>query len=372
MVGTYGYAVYIFGFLIALLSPDIIAWPVFILASMIGGCAGGLLWTAQGDYFTRESQFYALEQDISVEEATGVFAGIFATAYLGIETITKVLATLIFIVADDDGAARAIVFVTYTIFAVISCVGITHISTVGATGSFDNVYRRGWNVIKATDPLNLIRTDSKILYLLPYQMAFGFATSLLIYYIFGTIVADSDDLGESYVGLLSAIIVIVGTFMSIPSGQLSAVIGKSPLMVTGGICFSLMGGTLLMASDSTLGTWGGIIPLLCLQGVGRGIWEATNKATVSDLFGSDKKKTSAAFALISFSNGIATAIGFFTFTSLPRLAMASISLGMGIISIISYLYLVFRVMVVPNDYVTVLDETNSETNSVEGGLKGRI
>jgi hypothetical protein len=46
--------------------------------------------------------------------------------------------------------------------------------------------------------------------MLPFQIAFGFTSSFVPYYILGTVIADSDSLGSTYVGLLSAIIVLTG------------------------------------------------------------------------------------------------------------------------------------------------------------------
>jgi MFS family permease len=46
LIGVAGYCVYIIGFLVAVIAP-VVAWPVFIIAASIGGCAGGLLWTSQ-------------------------------------------------------------------------------------------------------------------------------------------------------------------------------------------------------------------------------------------------------------------------------------------------------------------------------------
>jgi hypothetical protein len=58
LFGVGGYCVYIGGFLIAVVSPDL-AWPVFIFAAAVGGTAGGVLWTAQGKYFAANALLYS-------------------------------------------------------------------------------------------------------------------------------------------------------------------------------------------------------------------------------------------------------------------------------------------------------------------------
>ena len=86
LLGLTGYCVYVCGFLFAVLVPYA-AWPVFLIACMIGGIAGGLLWTSQGRYFSRNAKLYSEASGISVEVVNTTFAGIFATAYLGLEML---------------------------------------------------------------------------------------------------------------------------------------------------------------------------------------------------------------------------------------------------------------------------------------------
>lgn len=347
IIGLWGYCVYVLGFLIALISNShpFLSWTVFLVSSVIGGFSGGLLWTAQGDYFARESSEYAKQTGLTKAEANAKLAGVFATAYLGMEVLTKCCSTGLFLTLPPKDVTT-IVFTVYTVFAVASSFGILYISNLGVEGSF-NILNAGMNIAKLTSAKQLLSgDDNRILYLLPIQVSFGLSTSLLIYYVFGTIIYGSDDLGETYVGFLAALIVVVGTAMAIPSSALTNKVGKAPMMILGSVCFSLIGFTLLFATNTQLGTWGCIVPYVILQGVGRGVWENTNKATVADIFGDDSDKVSGAFALISFSNGVATAIGFFTFTTLSRNVMAIICGVFGIIGMLSYCYLIF--VVVPN------------------------
>jgi MFS family permease len=292
ILGLWGYCVYVLGFLLALLSKsnDYVAYPVFITSSVIGGCAGGMLWTAQGEYFSREAAEHARLTGLGRGEANAKLAGIFATAYLGMEVVTKCVSTGLFLTVPNH--ATTIVFIVYTVLSVISAGIILYISDLGTVGSF-KLTRAGISITKLENVRNLLASDDKrILYLMPMQVSFGLSTSLLIYYVFGTIIANSDHLGADYVGFLAAIIVVVGTIMGIPSAWFTAWAGKEPLMIVGALCFTFIGFTLLFEDDDQLGTWGGIMPYLMLQGLGRGVWENTNKATVADLFGDDKNKVS--------------------------------------------------------------------------------
>ena len=59
VLGVGGYCIYILGFLLAIILNGIIRWPVFLFAACMGGMAGGLLWTAQGRYFSKNAAMYS-------------------------------------------------------------------------------------------------------------------------------------------------------------------------------------------------------------------------------------------------------------------------------------------------------------------------
>lgn len=221
LLGVSGYCIYVGGFLFAIVVP-FAAWPVFLVACMIGGIAGGLLWPSQGRYFSKNAKMYAQSSGTSIEVVNATFAGIFATAYLGIEMVTKVLATLIFIFFPSR--APAIIFTVYAILAVSSCVVVNTLEDLQETGTWDI----SLNTI-LTDSgaaAKLISQDPRLALMLPFQICFGFASSFVPYYVFGTIIKGSSSLGSTYVGLLSAIIVATGASMAIPSSYAANAFGK--------------------------------------------------------------------------------------------------------------------------------------------------
>lgn len=332
LLGVSGYCIYIGGFLFSILVPAL-AWPVFLLSASIGGIAGGLLWPSQGRYFARNAKCYSEATGIPADQINSSFAGIFATSYLGLEMITKVLATAIFLAAPN--AAAAIVFTVYTIIAVCSVFVVAALSDLNERGTWDFQY----DVILANvgAASHLVYEDNRLLLMLPFQIAFGFASSFVPYYVFGTVIGDSDDLGETYVGLLSAIIVLTGASMGIPSAWAANHFGKPIVMVVGGVCLSLTGFLFFVLTNKQLGTWALIVPYLVVYGMGRGTWENTNKAVIADLFMETPQLSTSAFAAIAFFNGFAGAIGYFTFSSMTRDTMAAIVALFSLFSILSYL-----------------------------------
>jgi hypothetical protein len=271
LLGVGGYCVYVLGFLLAIVWPAV-RWPVFLLACIIGGTAGGFLWTAQGRYFARNAKLYADYARIPAEEANSSFAGVFATSYLGLEMITKVIATIVFLSAPEKAAF--VIFTIYTVIAVSSALVVTRLETLGETGSWDFDVAV---IMKNTSAAGMMLiNEPRLTLIVPFQLAFGFASSFVPYYVFGTVVADSDQLGSTYVGLLSAVIVFTGAVTAIPAGWMANKYGKPLLMTIGGTCLTIAGVAFVFFSDEELGTWKMIVPYLIIYGVGRGTWVCYN------------------------------------------------------------------------------------------------
>jgi len=333
LLGVIGYCIYVGGFLFAILVPAI-AWPVFLISASIGGIAGGLLWPSQGRYFAKNAKLYADNSSISVEKVNSTFAGVFATSYLGFEMITKVLATLISLAFPS--AAYYLIFSIYTVLAVSSCVVIAQfVSELEEYGSWDFSVQAIF--LHVGSAANLIVRDVRLLLVVPFQISFGFTSSFVPYYILGTVIAGSSNLGSTYVGLLSALIVLAGSVTAVPASWAANTLGKPLVMCLGGACLAFAGFALLIVSDERLGTWGLIVPYLIVYGIGRGTWENTNKAVIADFYVKTPEESTSAFAAVAFSNGLAGAIGYFTFSSIGRDAMAIIITATAAVAIASYL-----------------------------------
>jgi hypothetical protein len=94
IAGVIGYCIYVIGFCVAVLFQYVdvdLAWLVTCVSATIGGIAGGLLWTAQGRYFSTHSNFYAESSGIPIEKINATFAGVFATTFLGRRATNELL-----------------------------------------------------------------------------------------------------------------------------------------------------------------------------------------------------------------------------------------------------------------------------------------
>ena len=271
LAGVFGYFIYVSGFCIAVLSRLVFvdaAWVVSMVSAAIGGFAGGLLWTAQGRYFSRHAKLYSESSGIPVEKVNATFAGVFATMFLGLEMCTKLLGTVIFLMVP--AGASFLVFSLYTAASLVACVMVAGLDDLDDDGTWDFSYQSiSYNAGAAA---RLVWLDGRMALIVPFQLAFGFCSSFVPYYIFGTVITGSDSLGSSYVGLLSALIVLTGASMAIPSAWAANKFGKPLVMTVGGLCLAYTGFAFFVFSNDTLGTWAAIIPLLIVYGIGRGTW----------------------------------------------------------------------------------------------------
>lgn len=242
------------------------------------------------------------------------------------------MATVVFIVFPVH--APTILFSSYLFFSVCSVFAVATLSDLQEAGT--------WNLqldtilVNSFAAIKLVSTDPALAFLIPFQIAFGFASSFVPYYILGTVIDKSSLLGPTYLGLLSAIIVLTGTIIAIPLSMVTSVVGKPVVMTIGALALSYTGFALLIFSNQVLGTWTYILIYLIIFGIGRGIWENTNKAIIADLY-VDSNQSTAAFAAITFFNGIAGAAGYFSFDSMTRLEMAELVMITALLSIPCYL-----------------------------------
>ena len=182
LIGVGGYCIYVAAFLVAVVVKDgPLAWVVFLTCCAIGGCAGGVLWTAQGRYFALNAKKYAqalsrerverdtksgrrsqdMDADAAMEEAkeaTTEFAGLFAMTYLGAETLCKLSSTAIYVLYDDS--ANAVVFAVYAMGAIGATVVVTrlnHLNDHGEGGVTVQKMRKG-----ALDAVRLVGSDARL------------------------------------------------------------------------------------------------------------------------------------------------------------------------------------------------------------------
>jgi len=110
----------------------------------------------------------------------------FAACYLGLEMCTKLLATGIFLGVPQS--ADAIVFSTYSVIALLSALAATQLSDLRKRGTWD--FNSTSVMVNVASTARLLHDDTRLLLMVPFQAAFGFASSFVPFYIFGTVIWD--------------------------------------------------------------------------------------------------------------------------------------------------------------------------------------
>jgi len=201
---------------------------------------------------------------------------------------------------------KNMIYVINTVAAVAAAIGCSCIMDMPAPKDQKPVTSETI-VEKASSALKLLFTDPKMPLMMGMNVAFGVVSAYLNGYLIGQVATRY--LGPGYAGYLAAIIATVAAVLSVPT-----VLGlikpewKKYYMVFGPLCFGLVTGLPLLVGYKTLGNWGGLVSLFVLHGIGRGVWEATNKALFAEYFAYD---TLGAFSNIIIQNGAASAIAFF-------------------------------------------------------------
>lgn len=349
---------YVLTFVVALIVPSS-KWYVCIPGSILGGLGAGVLWVSQSSYYSQCSHSYALEKNISIDEAHTALAGYFAFIYLGSEAIGKLLVTLIYMLyaSNDWEIVAFLVYASLAIMATTSSFFIRRLDYLEddegivedvALAQLDNSGRdnnRRRNRARSIEFLlwdevisvcSLVKSHAVFFLLQPYQLSFGFAAAFVNFYIDGVVLPDGGKKG--FIGLLSCVSVLVAALIAIPLASFVNKYGKYPVMILGAVSFGLCCSVVLYFGNDVIATWGVIIPFVVLYGVGRGVWENTNKAAVADIFISSHEDRDKAYAGIYFFSGLGGAIGYFVFKYISRFTMGLLTVVVSIMGLVGNHY----------------------------------
>lgn len=291
---------------------------VVLVGSFIGGLGSGYLWPAQGAYFAASSKKYAELAGITEEAATGQFSTYFATCFLVFEISFKFIGGGIKQAAGEVGTkAMYAVFFGVGVCAVFGMTQITSIEPP-STGEKKTI-TMALATQKAGAAMRLLCSNPKMALMLPFEFAFGLSAAFLNGYVSSQVTKNvfKWDKSGSLIGYFSGIVAVVACVVSIAGGRFIAAFKlKSPLMLIG--CLGFLGMAVPFIFFDNPGGWSSddassyvkLAALYSSQGVGRGVFESTNKAVIADFFPSDAP---AAFANVIWSSGGSSAVGYFIF-----------------------------------------------------------
>lgn len=307
ILGMAFFCMYVGAFLIATLWPSTLKVAA-LTGAAIGGIGSGLLWTAQGVYFSQASEEYTLKSGQDWAASTSMLAGIFAFILLAEETALDLLSTFlirVFRVPWD------VIFAAYAGIAVLATSFMVYVKEYpieSSTGGASSSSSLASIVYKVTAAFRLLVSDSKMKYMIGLNAVFGFAGAFLNSFVSGEVVPVAlGDTNSSYVGLLVAIHGGVAAICSLGFGHLSQTVGKGPILVLGALSFAGVAIPFLIQPDLEKWTWGPLIMVYAFQGMGRATFEGTLKAIFADFFPYEK---SGAFANIILQNGLSSAAAY--------------------------------------------------------------
>jgi len=298
------YCVYAGLFVIAAIAKGAVAvqWVTFCAGSVCAGVAAGVLWTAQGGYFSRTVDLILQHEPESDRAALSAkLAGQFAFVYLGFEVAAKLLWALL----DWVGIPGWIIAILFTLIGVASLLLQTRaraLPTAQAPANWTSKVKAAASTWR--DPI--------IFLLGGLNVTFGFCAAFMNGYVNANY--TSKQLGSFAVAMLAAFTALTAAVMSKLFGPLSARIGKGPLVFLGSFCFLCIPLSIfLVGCCAGWGWW--LVVLFFLQGTGRAIYESTNKGVFTDFFPRPEDSVGA-FANVMLQVTLAFALCFFLSGSL--------------------------------------------------------
>lgn len=270
--------------------------PTVLLGAVIGGLGAGVLWTCQGAFFASVCERLAEAEKREKSEVTAELAASFATVFLAAEGVLRAVATLL---TKYGGLSFSLAFYIFTGIATITTITFMALSTTD---------------LKKTEPMQLSQVFDKALSALRLwsdprlwalqctNLAFGFAAAWMAGYVGRQILSKA--LSSTFIGFAGAMSSALASIVSMVLAPAAVKFGKGLVLFLGSACFILIGLLSLLANPN----WGlGAIVFYVLQGIGRAVYESTNKAIFADTFPGEKSAGAFANVFVFGTGASATA-----------------------------------------------------------------
>lgn len=270
---------------------------LFVTASILGGAAAGVLWTAQGTFFGRTAALIARLEGSPREVISRQLAGVFAFQVLFVEAAAK----LGFSLLQRYDVSTWTIGALYTFFGVLSAGLLLWLKELPYDEPEGAPVASLFSKTSAT--IRLWR-DPKLWLLSPTNVTFAFSAAYMNGY-FSAMLAKPE-LGEKAIGACASITVIVGAVASPVLAAAGAYLDKGTILMVGALAFFCIQ---MLAYLGCCGGWGWwLVAAYVLQGVGRAVYESTNKAVFADFF--KGVALEPAFANCMLQNSLASALCF--------------------------------------------------------------
>jgi MFS family permease len=314
-------------------------WAVVLIGAVLGGFGSGIGLTAQGVYFARAAATYRKEEGLTAAAANDLFAGYFATIFMGSQCVQYLLAAVLLEFTSFDGDDLFGVFAANGL-AMLALVLVfleempdpdrkDHPSTGPSTVDLASIAPHAAKVIRFTFG------DRRAVALMPLSVAFGFATLFVASFVNENTV--SDRISSYAVGYCGVIQTGTVALVSVPFSRLSTSVGKWAVVGLGAMGYCGVSVPYLAVDSQALGHWRYMAPLFVAYGLARVSWENTTRALYADYFPSDR---TTAFASLNFVVGMAASAYAYVLAAGvdSRLALASALLVPSLLLVPGYLH----------------------------------
>lgn len=296
-----------------------------LAGAFVGGIGAGILWTCQGAFFSSICERVAVAEDRETPNVTAELAGNFALIFLTMEAAVRASATLLTKYAHLNYPA---VFYIFSGLALASALAFHVLAT--ETGS---TAPSGSLCAKATSAIRLWK-DPKIWVLQCTNLTFGFAAAWLGGYV-GRYIVNPALHGAQFIGFAGAMLSALASVLSAGLGVVARKLGKGPVVALGAAAFLML--AVLSKFVGNPATWGwGVLVFYLLMGIGRAVYESTNKAIFADFFPGEA--SAGAFANVFVFGTLASTIAFTLGATSKNLSEL-------------YLLMIFAILTVPG-YIT--------------------
>lgn len=336
------------------------AEPLAIGGAVIGGFGAGLLWTCQGAFYSMVCGKLAIAEDRPLAEATANLGGVFALIFLGGECTVRAMTSVLTGAASDS--LKISEFQTFLIWAAFAVGSGTFFAVFAEDLQPPTPAARGGITDKLLAAVSLWK-DPKLWLLQFTNITFGFAVAWIGGYVAPNILKKT--LGTSFIGFAGAMLSGTAAILSRVFAPIAVRIGKGPILALGAVafvCIALLSkfavGDAIKGKDGQKvidykpSPWGdGVVLFYVLMGIGRAVYESTNKAIVADIFPGDKAP--GAFANVFVFGTAASTFAF---------ALASQKINQPFY----YLLIVFAAITVPGYMLAVCLKKAEDVRTVTG------
>lgn len=315
--GMIFYCLYIAFFASSLLFSDLQSL-LFTAGSACGGLAAGVLWTAQGTYFSSSASKLSQATREDLATATATLSGEFAFSYLFLEVLSKVSFSFL----QTLGIQIWIVAGLYFLTASLSVMFILQIYDLPSESKSSEPFFQ-----KALAAISLW-SDPKLWLLAPTNLCFGFCAAYMNGFVNARFAAQ--ELGEQSVAFLGAVTALTAAFLAKTYGALSNEQGKGFVIFLGALSAVAIP---LLTFNGCVGWGWSLLSLYFLQGSVRAVYESTNRAMFSDFF---PGRSEGAFANCMLQSSLGFALCFFLQNSLSADQLSTIIIVLALSTTLGY------------------------------------